>query len=143
MLHVQTQINNCVQANVSLGQTIKSDCTITGVVSAIGGGVLGAAASGLMISSMGVLSAAGGGPINVNSDMNISNTLNVSNISSSFLKCSTLDCTDYSIFRGRKNQINNISNTNLTSDSGSYTRLYGGILRYDTLVPSGCYKQCK
>ena len=55
-----------------------------------------------MISSMGVLSAAGGGPININSDVNISNTLNVSNISSSFLKCSTLDCTDYSIFRGWK-----------------------------------------
>jgi len=106
---------------------------------AIGGAVLGAAASGLMISSMGVLSSVGGGPINVNSDMNISNTLNVSNISSSFLKCSTLDCTDYSIFRGWKNQINNISNTNLTSDSGSYTRLYGGVLRYDTLVPSGGY----
>ena len=50
-----------------------------------------------------------------------------------------MDCTDYSIFRGWKNQINNISNTNLTSDSGSYTRLYGGILRYDTLVPSGGY----
>ena len=57
-----------------MAQTIKSDCAITGVVSAVGGAVLGAAASGLMISSMGVLSAAGGGPINVNSDMNISNT---------------------------------------------------------------------
>ena len=137
--NVQTQINNCVQANVSLKQTIASDCAITGVCSAVGGALLGTLASGLMISSMGVLSSVGGGPINVNSDMNISNTLNVSNISSSFLKCSTLDCTDYSIFRGWKNQINNISNTNLTSDSGSYTRLYGGILRYDTLVPSDGY----
>jgi len=60
-------------------------------------------------------------------------------ILASFLKCCTLDCTDYSIFRGWKNQINNISNTNLTSDSGSYTRLYGSILRYDTLVPSDGY----
>ena len=35
-----------------------------------------------------------------------------------------------------ENQINNISNTNITSDSGSYARLYGSTLRYDTLVPS-------
>ena len=71
--------------------------------------------------------------------MDISHMLNISNISSSFLKCSTLDCTDYSIFRGWKNQINNIANANLTSDSGSYTRLYGGTLRYDTLVPADGY----
>ena len=53
---VQNQINNCVQANVSLKQTIASDCAITGVCSAIGGAVLGTLASGLMISSIGVLS---------------------------------------------------------------------------------------
>ena len=34
---------------------------------------------------------------------------------------------------------NNISNSNITSNSGSYTRLYGGTLPYDTLVlSSGC-----
>ena len=95
--NVQTQINNCVQANVSLAQTIKSDCAITGVVSAIGGGILGAAASGLMISSMGVLSATGGGPVQVDSDMNSSHTFNISCVNSSFLTCSTLNCTNYSV----------------------------------------------
>ena len=106
--------------DVSLAQTIKSDCAITGVVSAVGGAVLGAAASGLMISSMGVLTMADGGPLEIDGDMNCSKTFNINNISSSFLKCSTLDCTDYSIFRGWKNQINNISNTNTTGDSASY-----------------------
>ena len=33
---LQNQINDCVQANVSLAQTIKSECAITGVVSAVG-----------------------------------------------------------------------------------------------------------
>ena len=88
---------------------------------------------------MGVLSSAGGGPVNVDSDMNSSHTFNISNVNSSFLRCSTLNCTDYSTFGGWQNNITNISNTNLTSNSGSYTRLYGGILRYDTLVPSGGY----
>ena len=91
-----------------------------------------------MISSMGVLSTANG-PVQVDSDMTSSHTFNISCVNSSFLTCSTLNCTNYSTFGGRKNQINNISNTNMTSDSGSYTRLYGGTLRYDTLVPSGGY----
>ena len=60
-------------------------------------------------------------------------------MNSSYLKYSTLTCTDYSNFGGWKNQINNISMTNLTSDSGSYTCLYGSTLRYDNLVPSGGY----
>ena len=38
-----------------------------------------------------------------------------------------------------KNQIKNISNTYLTSDRGSFTRLYGSTLRCETLVPSGGY----
>ena len=71
--------------------------------------------------------------------MNSSHMFNISNISSSFLKCSSLDCTDYSIFCGWKKQINNISNTNLTSDNVSYTCLYGGTLWYDTLIPSDAY----
>ena len=50
-----------------------------------------------------------------------------------------MTCTDYSHFGGWRNEIINISNTDLTSDSGSYTRLYGSILRYDTLVPSDGY----
>ena len=128
-----------MRAYVSLKQTIASDCVITGVCSAVGGALLGTLASGLMISSMGVLSSAGGGPVNVDSDMNSSHTFNISCVNSSFLTCSTLNCTNYSTFGGWKNQINNTSNTNMTSDSGSYTRLYGGTLHYDTLVPSGGY----
>ena len=57
--------------------------------SAIGGAILGAAASGLMISSMGVLSRFGGGPVEVDSDMKSSHTFNISNANSSYLKCST------------------------------------------------------
>ena len=99
------------------------------LLASIGGAVLGTAGAGLMISSMGVLSSVGGGPINVNSDMNISNTLNISNINNSFLICYILDCKNYSIliFHGWKNDIINISNTSLTSDSGLYTHLYGGV----------------
>ena len=62
------------------------------------------------MSSMGVLSTAGEGNIQVDSDMNSSHTFNISCVKSSFFKCSTLECTDYSIFRGWKKQINNISN---------------------------------
>ena len=54
-----------------------------------------------MIISMGVLSAAGGGPVSVDSDMKNSHTFNIRCVNSSFLKCSTLDCRDYSIFRGK------------------------------------------
>ena len=71
--------------------------------------------------------------------MNISNKFKISNINNSFLTCCTLDCKNYSIFRGWKNEITNISNTNITGDSASFTCLYGSILRYDTLLPSGGY----
>ena len=101
--NVQTQIDGCVQANVSLKQTIAADCAITGVCSALGGALLGAVGAGLMISSMGVLSTAGGGSVQVDSDMNSSHTFNISNVNSSYLKCSTLTCTDYSNFGGWKN----------------------------------------
>ena len=37
--NVQSQLDACVQANVSLKQTIASDCAITGVCSALGGAV--------------------------------------------------------------------------------------------------------
>ena len=73
-----------MQANVSLKQTIASDCVITGVCSAISGAVLGARARGLMTSSMGILSAVGGGPIQVDSDMNSSHMFNISNINGSY-----------------------------------------------------------
>ena len=43
----------------------------------------------------------------------------------------------WSNFTGFHNTLNNISSTNLTCNGGSYTRLYGGILCYGTLVPSG------
>ena len=45
-----------------------------------------------MISSYGVLSTAGGGPVEVDSDMNSSHTFNISNVNSSYLKCNTLTC---------------------------------------------------
>ena len=57
------------------------------------GAILGALASGLMISSVGVLSAAGGGPVQVDSDMNPSHTFNMSNVNSSNLKA-TFTCTN-------------------------------------------------
>ena len=63
-----------------LKQTIPADCAITGVCSAIGGAILGAALSGLMISSMGVLSSIGGDPVEVDSDMNSSHMFNISNV---------------------------------------------------------------
>ena len=108
------------------------------MVSGLGGAVLGSLAAGLMVSSAGVLSRASG-PIDVDSDMNSSHTFNISNVNSSYLKCSTLTSTDYSNIGGWQNQINNIPNTNITSNSGSFTRLYGDTLWYDTLVPSGGY----
>ena len=74
-----------------------------------------------MITRAGVLSSDGGGPIDVDSDMNSSHMFNISNVNCSYLRCSTLTCTDYNNFGGWQNQINNISNTNITSDSGSYT----------------------
>ena len=43
---------------------------------------------------MGVLSAAGGGPVHVDSDMNASHVFNNSNVNSSNLKASTLTVTD-------------------------------------------------
>ena len=55
-----------------------------------------------MISSMGILSATGGNPAQVDSDMNISHTFNISCVNSSCLTCSTLNCTNYSIFGGWK-----------------------------------------
>ena len=64
----------------------------------------------------------------------MSHTFNVSNVNSSYLRCSTF--TDYSNFTGWQNKIDNISSTNLTCNSCSYTRLYGGTIQYDTLVPS-------
>ena len=120
-------------------QTIASDCEITGVCSALGGALLGAIGAGLVVSAAGVLSTAGGTPVEIDSDMNSSHTFNISNVNSSYLKCSTFNCTDYSTFGGWKNQINNISSTNITCNSGSYTSLYGSTLRYDNLVPSGGY----
>ena len=112
-------------------QTIASDCAITGVCSALGGALLGVAGAGLLISSMGVLSASGGGPVQVDSDMNSSHMFNISNVKSSYLRCIILTCTDYSNFGGWKNQIHNISNNNSTNDSGSYARLYGRWLCYN------------
>ena len=47
-----------------------------------------------MIRSMGVLSGAVGGPEQVDSDTNSSRAFNVSNVNSSYLKCSTLTVTD-------------------------------------------------
>ena len=52
------------------------------VCSAFGGVLLGTVGAGLMISSMGVLSTAGEGPIQVDSDMNNSHTF----VNSSFFK---------------------------------------------------------
>ena len=60
-------------------------------------------------------------------------------MNSSYIKCSTLTCTGYSNFGGWKNQKNNISSTNITCNSGSYTSLYGSTLRYNNVVPSGGY----
>ena len=120
-------------------QTIAADCAITGVCSALGGALLGAVGAGLMISSMGVLSTAGGGPVEVDSDMNSSHTFNISNVNSSNLTAATLTVTNWSNFTGYNNTLNNISSTNLTCNSGSHASLYGGTLRYDTLVPSGGY----
>ena len=71
--------------------------------------------------------------------MNSSNTLKTSNANSSNLKCSPLTCTDYSNFTGWQNKIDNISSTKLPCNCGSYARLYGGTLRYDTVIPSGGY----
>ena len=59
-------------------------CATTGVCSALGGALLGVAGAGLLISSMGVLSSAGGGPVQVDSDMNSSHTFNISNVNRSF-----------------------------------------------------------
>ena len=83
---------------MSSAHTMAADCAITGVVSAVGGAVIGAGLAGLMISSMGILSMKGGGPLEIDGDMNCSKTFNIKNISSSCFKCSALDCTDYSIF---------------------------------------------
>ena len=80
-------------------QTIASNCAITGVCSALGGALLGAVGAGLLVSAAGVLSTAGG-PTEVDSDMNSSHTFNISNVNSSYLRCSTLACTDYSNFGG-------------------------------------------
>ena len=55
------------------------------------------------------------------------------------LTAATLTVTNWSNCTGYNNTLNNISNTNLTNNSGSYTHLYGATLRYDTLVPSGGY----
>ena len=77
---------------------------------------------------MSVLSATVGRPVHVESDMNSSPTFNICH-----LYVSTMACTDYSHFGGWKNEKINISNTDLTSKSGSFTRLYGGTLRYDTM----------
>ena len=54
---VQNQINNCA---------------ITGVVSAVGGALLGATAAGLMVSSMGTMK--GGGPLEIDGDMDYHKT---------------------------------------------------------------------
>ena len=77
-------------------QTIAADCAITGVCSALGGALLGAVGARLMISSMGVLSTAGGGPVQVDSDMNSSHTFNISNVNSSNLTAATLTVTNWS-----------------------------------------------
>ena len=106
-----------------------ADCAINGIYSALGGALLGAVGAGLMISSMGVLSTAGWGPVQVDSDMNSSHTFTISNANSSYLKCSMLVCMDYSNFSGCKKQINNISNTNLKGASGSDTRCYASTLQ--------------
>ena len=116
-------------------QTIASDCAVTGVCSAAGGFLAGVLGAGLAISAAGVLSGSGG-PVEVDSDMNSSHTFNISNVNSSNLTAATLTVTNWSNFTGYNNTLHNISNTNLTSSSGSYKRLYGGTLRYDTLVPS-------
>ena len=101
-------------------------------------GFFGVIRAGLIVSAAGVLSSANG-PVEVDSDMNSSHTFNISNLNSRYLRCSPLTCTDCGNFGGWQNQMGNISNTNITSNSGSYTRLYGGTLRYDILVPSGGY----
>ena len=94
-------------------QTIASDYAITRVGSAIGGAVLGARASGLRISFMGVLSAAGGVPVQVYSDINSSHTFNISNVHSSNLRAASITCTNWSNFTGYSNTLHNISSTNL------------------------------
>ena len=95
-------------------QTIASDCAISGVCSALGGALWGAVGAGLMISSMGVLSTAGDGPVQVDSDMNSSHTFNISNVNSSNLIAATIPCKNWSNFTGYNNTLNNISSTNLT-----------------------------
>ena len=109
----------------------------------LGGALLWAVGAGLMINSMGVLSNAGGGPVQLDSDMSSSHAFNISNINSSYLKCSTLALTDYSNLTGWQNKIDNISSTNKTCNSACnsalYVLLYDGTLCYNTLVPSGAY----
>ena len=46
---------------------------------------------------MGVLSTAGGGAVQVDSDMNSSHTFNISKLNSSYIRCSTLTCTDVTV----------------------------------------------
>ena len=78
-----------------LKQTVASDCAITGVCCTIADAVLGALSSGLMISSMGVLSTDGGGPVHVDSDVNSSHTFNVSCVNSSNLRAAAFICTKW------------------------------------------------
>ena len=119
-------------------QTIASDCLITGLCSAASGFLAGVLGAGLAISSAGVLSGSGG-PVEVDSDMNSSHTFNISNVNSSNLTAATLTVTNWSNFTGYNNTLNNVSSTNLTCNSGSYTSLYGSTLIYDNLVPTGGY----
>ena len=58
--------------NTSSKQTLAADCAITGVVSSIGGAIVGNLAAGLMISAAWALHLKGAGPLEIDGDMNCS-----------------------------------------------------------------------